>query len=162
MQVSIGKILQALEGCACPMGVLCREFLKKLLLDDNEIAIVDMEAGVEHFGRGVVEAIDQIVVVVEPSFDSLKMAEKINSLASGMHKKLAVVVNKTVSEAVSLKMMRELSADGIKIIGYVPIDPLVSESCWEGHIPQMGAAFEAAGKVLDTLLQSDEGIRKSG
>src|SRR6056297_3417184 len=28
--VSIGKILQSLEGCACPMGVLNREFLKKL------------------------------------------------------------------------------------------------------------------------------------
>lgn len=27
MLVGIGKILQALEGCACPMGVLCREFL---------------------------------------------------------------------------------------------------------------------------------------
>ena len=32
MLVSIGKILQALEGCACPMGVLNREFLRKLRL----------------------------------------------------------------------------------------------------------------------------------
>ena len=30
--VSIGKILQSLEGCACPMGVLSREFLRKLSL----------------------------------------------------------------------------------------------------------------------------------
>ena len=30
--ISIGKIHQALEGCACPMGVLSREFLKKLRL----------------------------------------------------------------------------------------------------------------------------------
>ena len=51
--VAIGKILQSLEGCACPMGVLSREFLKKLRLKDKEITIVDMEAGVEHFGRGV-------------------------------------------------------------------------------------------------------------
>ena len=50
--VAIGKILQSLEGCACPMGVLSREFLKKLKLRINELAIVDMEAGVEHFGRG--------------------------------------------------------------------------------------------------------------
>jgi CO dehydrogenase maturation factor len=28
--VSIGKILQSLEGCACPMGALSREFLNKL------------------------------------------------------------------------------------------------------------------------------------
>jgi CO dehydrogenase maturation factor len=46
--VSIGKILQSLEGCACPMGVLSREFLKKLYLNENTVAVVDMEAGVEH------------------------------------------------------------------------------------------------------------------
>ena len=50
MLVSIGKILQSLEGCACPMGALSREFLKKLQLAENEIALIDMEAGVEHFG----------------------------------------------------------------------------------------------------------------
>jgi CO dehydrogenase maturation factor len=44
MLVSIGKILQSLEGCACPMGVLSREFLKKLTLQPGELAIIDMEA----------------------------------------------------------------------------------------------------------------------
>ena len=29
--VSIGKILQSLEGCACAMGVLSREFLKNFV-----------------------------------------------------------------------------------------------------------------------------------
>ena len=46
--VSIGKILHSLEGCACPMGVVSLEFLKKLRLKGDEVAIVDMEAGVEH------------------------------------------------------------------------------------------------------------------
>ena len=39
-----------------------------------------MEAGVEHFGRGIVEAIDTVLAVVEPSYDSMKMAEKIDKL----------------------------------------------------------------------------------
>lgn len=74
-QVSIGIILQAMEGCACPMGVLAREFLRKLRLGEKEMAIVDMEAGVEHFGRGIDEAIDRVLVVVEPGFASLAVAE---------------------------------------------------------------------------------------
>ena len=41
--MAIGKILQSLEGCACPMGVLSREFLKKLALEADELTIVDME-----------------------------------------------------------------------------------------------------------------------
>ena len=39
------------------MGVLSREFLKKLRLGENEIAIIDLEAGAEHFGRGIDEGI---------------------------------------------------------------------------------------------------------
>jgi len=64
--VCIGKILQSLEGCACPMGVLSREFLKRLRLQEDEVAIVDMEAGIEHFGRGVETSIDSVLIVVEP------------------------------------------------------------------------------------------------
>jgi CO dehydrogenase maturation factor len=82
--VSIGKILQALEGCACPMGVLSREFLNTLTLDENELVIVDMEAGVEHFDRGIDESNDTILLVVEPSMESIIMAEKIRCLSAGM------------------------------------------------------------------------------
>ena len=42
-----------MEGCACPMGVVSREFIEKLELKDQELLVVDTEAGVEHFGRGV-------------------------------------------------------------------------------------------------------------
>ena len=53
--VTVGKIHHALEGCACPIGVLSREFLKRMVLVEGEIAIVDMEAGIEHFGRAACE-----------------------------------------------------------------------------------------------------------
>ncbi|RLC60495.1 MAG: ATP-binding protein [Chloroflexi bacterium] len=81
MLVSIGKILQSLEGCACPMGVLSREFLKKLALAEDELAIVDMEAGVEHFGRGVDTSIDSVLIVVEPPLESVNVGQKIHDLA---------------------------------------------------------------------------------
>lgn len=40
--ITIGKIQQSLEGCACPMGVLSREFLKKLSLVNKEIVIIEI------------------------------------------------------------------------------------------------------------------------
>ncbi|MFP4000174.1 MAG: hypothetical protein ACLFUN_10050, partial [Desulfobacterales bacterium] len=54
-----------------PNGRFKQGVFKKLRLGEREIAIVDMEAGVEHFGRGIDETIDKLLVVVEPSFDSL-------------------------------------------------------------------------------------------
>lgn len=155
MLVSIGKILQALEGCACPMGVLSREFLKKLRLGDNEIAIIDMEAGVEHFGRGIDENIDRILLVVEPSFESLKMAEKVKGIAAGMKKKVSAVLNKVDTEKTAHKLESELRAKNIEIIGTIPNDPLVFETCLEGSAIGVGKAFDSAGKVLDELLRTE-------
>jgi CO dehydrogenase maturation factor len=153
--VSIGKILQALEGCACPMGVLNREFLKKLRLGEKEIAIIDMEAGVEHFGRGIDEGIDRVLLVVEPSFESLTVAEKIKGLASGLDKAVLAVLNKIDSERIALKLEGELRTRDIEVIGIIPNDPLVFEACLEGRTLGGGEAFNAAGKVLVNLLSEN-------
>jgi CO dehydrogenase maturation factor len=150
--VSIGKILQALEGCACPMGVLNREFLKKLHLGEKEIAIIDMEAGVEHFGRGIDEGIDRVLLVVEPSFESITVAEKIKGLASRLDKAVSAVLNKIDSEKIALILEDELRIRDIEVIGALPSDPLVFEACLEGRTLGRGEAFDAAGKVLDNLL----------
>jgi len=150
--IGIGKILQALEGCACPMGVLNREFLKKLQLTENEIALVDMEAGVEHFGRGIDESIDHVLIAVEPSFESVAVAEKIKSLAAGIDKHVWTVLNKMDSETRALKLKDNLKAKDLEVIGVVPYDPLVFEACLEGRAMREGEAFDAAGKVLNFLL----------
>jgi len=152
-QVSIGKILQALEGCACPMGVLNREFLKKLRMDANMIALVDMEAGVEHFGRGIEEGIDRVLLMVEPSFESLEIAARIQKLAGGMQKPVAAVLSKVPSKTIAERLQDELADRGIPVFGSIPNDPLVFEAGLDGHGIEKGPAFDAAGRVLDALLQ---------
>jgi CO dehydrogenase maturation factor len=120
-----------------------------------------MEAGVEHFGRGIVEAIDTVLVVVEPSYDSMKMAEKIDELVSAMGKGVAVILNKMSSAPIGLKMRTELAARGIRVSGDVPNDPLVAEASWDGSVLLSGMAFEAAGTILDGLLSrmADPSVR---
>jgi CO dehydrogenase maturation factor len=149
--VGIGKILQALEGCACPMGALSREFLNKLRLTENQIALVDMEAGVEHFGRGIDAGIDNVILAVEPSFESISVAEKIMSLAAGIDKHVWAVLNKIDSGNIVLKLTEVLKTKGIEVIGVVPHDPLVFDACLEGQALGEGKACRAAGKVLDFL-----------
>ena len=152
--ISIGKIHQALEGCACPMGVLSREFLKKLRLENNEIAIVDMEAGIEHFGRGIDACIDIVLMVVEPSFESIALAEKIKSLASSIRKNLWVIANKIDSENLSRKLKDELLKRGMDTIGMVPNDSKVFEACLEGHALNQGEAYGSAADILNFILSN--------
>jgi CO dehydrogenase maturation factor len=155
--VSIGKILQSLEGCACPMGVLSREFLNKLDLESNEIAIVDMEAGVEHFGRGIDTGIDNILLVVEPSLESIAAAEKIKGFAAEINKNIRAVLNKINSDALALKLKNELRGRKIEVVGVIPDDPVVFGACLEGYALDRGEAFQAAGKILNYLLSQKLG-----
>ncbi len=92
MLMSVGKIHHFGEGCACPMGALLREFLKGLKLRDDEFVIVDAEAGMEHFGRGVEEGCDGIIVVLDPTYESKLMMERIKSM--GIGKPIYFVLNK--------------------------------------------------------------------
>jgi CO dehydrogenase maturation factor len=154
--VSVGKILHSLEGCACPMGVLTREFLAKLSLERNEAAIVDMEAGVEHFGRGVATSIDEVLVVVEPSFESLQLASRIIELAADAGvRRTSAILNKITSDEMAAKLKDELRNRGIEPIGIVQYDPEIFQATLEGRKPHHGTASDDVKSIVDALLSKD-------
>jgi CO dehydrogenase maturation factor len=150
---SIGKILQSLEGCACPMGVLSREFLKKLALAEDELAIVDMEAGVEHFGRGVETSIDSVLVVVEPPLESVNVGQKIHDLASGIGiKNVWAVLNKVPSEEIANRLKAELEERHIDVVGCIYFDADIFRSSLDGRMPAKGVAVREIKDVLNRIL----------
>jgi CO dehydrogenase maturation factor len=153
MLVSIGKILQSLEGCACPMGVLSREFLKKLTLETDELAIVDMEAGVEHFGRGVDTSIDSVLIVVEPPLESVNVGQKIHDLAAGIGiKNVWAIMNKAPSGEIASRLKAELRGRQIEVVGCIYFDADIFRSSLEGKIPIDGVAVRESKGVLDVIL----------
>jgi CO dehydrogenase maturation factor len=151
--VIVGKILMALEGCACPMSIVSRSFLKKLRLEPDEVAIVDLEAGVEHFGRGVETSVDCVLVVVEPSVDSLEVAKKIKELANQIQiADIWAILNKITSEEIADRLTSHLNKEGISVIGSIRQTPEIFESCLEGR-PLVGHGVAAdVDKILDFLF----------
>lgn len=77
----LGAIQVAEGGCACPENHVLRKMLKKMLLSADEVVLLDMEAGVEHLGRGTVAGVDHLLIVVIPSKSSIRTALKIKKLA---------------------------------------------------------------------------------
>jgi CO dehydrogenase maturation factor len=151
--VCIGKILQSLEGCACPMGALSREFLKRLSLKEGEVAIVDMEAGIEHFGRGVETSIDSVLIVVEPSLDSLELAEKINNLAIEVGiDRVSAVLNKVPSEKLAFKLRDELSKKKVSIIGSIKYQTEIFQASLDGLPIYKSKVPGEMGEIVDSLL----------
>ncbi|MDW7773150.1 MAG: AAA family ATPase [Desulfobulbaceae bacterium] len=77
----LGAIQKADSGCACPESHVLRKMLKKMLLTAEDVVLLDMEAGVEHLGRGTVAGVDHLLIVVIPSKSSIRTAMKIKRLA---------------------------------------------------------------------------------
>lgn len=110
--MAIGKIHDAGEGCACAMGALAKIFLEHLTLRDNEIVIVDTEAGVEHMGRGVDQFADAILMVADPSYESIQLSEKIGDMAKSIGKPFYIVLNKVDPQQREV-MARQVDASAI-------------------------------------------------
>jgi CO dehydrogenase maturation factor len=112
--VSVGKIEHTHEGCACPMGVLARTFIGGISIQPDQWVLIDTEAGVEHFGRGVLEGVDAVVAVADPSLDAVMLIGKIKAMADEGGKSLCVVLNKTDGDTESL-MRTLLEGRGVRI-----------------------------------------------
>jgi len=78
----IGKIHHFGEGCACPMGLLSKMVLSKLVVEENEIVLIDTAAGVEHFGRKVDADCDLVLGVIDPTYESFMLAGRMTDLAA--------------------------------------------------------------------------------
>ncbi len=96
--LTIGKIEEAEEGCACPFGFLARKLLEGIRLKEDEVIIVDTEAGIEHFGRGVDKYVDVVIDVAEPSVESIELSKKIASLSESLSLRHFLVLNKALQE----------------------------------------------------------------
>ncbi len=149
---AVGKIHQALEGCACPIGVLSREFLKRLDPGPDRIVLVDMEAGVEHFGRGVETSVDAVIAVVEPTMESVSLAKRIQELADATGARFAgVVLNKVGSDNIRSRIEEKLEGAGLPVIGVVGQNPEITEAALEGEPLPPGTAAEEIRAVADAV-----------
>jgi len=128
-----GKIHHALEGCACPMGTVTRQFVKNIVLKSDEILLVDTEAGIEHFGRGVETGINCVVGITEPSLESISLAKTIHdmTISSGAEFK-GVIINKYNSPSQQALIANHLAGEGVPVLGSLEFSPGLQDACLEG------------------------------
>ena len=129
----MGTIERGRRGCACPENVLLRELLSHLLLDKTEHVVVDMEAGIEHFGRGTAEGVDLMLVVVEPGWASLETAKRIHSLSRDLGiARIRAVANKIAGKDDVSFINQHL--EGLDLIGDLAFDSGLEEEARRGTI----------------------------
>ena len=131
MLMASGKIHQANEGCACAMNDVMKQFIANLQLTADEFALMDMEAGIEHFGRGVDNGVDMLLMIVDPSFESLRLSKKIQELGASIGKPVRFVLNKVTDD--TRQTMAEAIADSEKIAAVLPADAQIAAAGLAGE-----------------------------
>ncbi len=87
------------SGCVCPEHVMIKSVLANLTYRKNDVVIMDMEAGLEHLGRGTAMNMDQFIVVIEPGARSVQTYRNVKRLANDLGvKQVRVVANKVRDE----------------------------------------------------------------
>jgi CO dehydrogenase maturation factor len=125
----VGKIRGAYEGCDGPMSKVTRDFV----VQGDDVVLIDVEAGIEHFGRGIERNVDAVLVVVDPSFESFSIAERARELCAEMQiTNVWAVLNKVGSKEMERQMMKALDERTVGVLGVVRHDPEVARAGLRG------------------------------
>ena len=94
------------------MGGLTRQFLSRLVFGKKDVVIIDTTAGVEHFGRGIDRFCDLIIGIVDPTYESFIMADRMQAMAQSAGAEIRFVFNK-VDDVTETVMEERFKAGGV-------------------------------------------------
>jgi len=129
----MGTVAGAGSGCGCAPNTLLKATLAHLLVRRSQRVLVDLEAGVEHLGRGTISSVDGLVVVSEPSIRGLQTASRISSMARDLGlKKQVLVLNR--------------AAEGYQPPGEMELPPVAARI---PYLPSLEERQQQSASVLD-------------
>jgi len=144
----MGTVRAPGAGCACPAHAVVRNLLRTLVVDRNEAVVVDMEAGIEHLGRGTAERVDAMLVVTDANGKSLQAAGRIVDLARATGIPRVMLVGNRVEGPDQEERIRALGMRrGVPVAALIPFDPAVPAAEIGGRTPLAGPESPAVAAI---------------
>ena len=144
------------SGCVCPEHVMLKAILSSLTYRKNDVVIMDMEAGLEHLGRGTAANMDQFIVVIEPGARSVQTYRNVKRLAADLGvKRVRVVANKLRTEEDEAFIRSVIPAEDL--LGCIHFNPQIMDADRQGKSPYdfSPAAMEEI-RNIKKILDRDE------
>jgi CO dehydrogenase maturation factor len=159
--LELGAVEMGGSGCICPESAVLRTLITHILLRRDELVLLDMYAGVEHLGRATADAVDAMLIVVEPTARSLGTAAQIKGLARDLKLQRLYVVGSKVQGEDDERFIRENAPD-LPVLGFLPHDTRVLEADRRGVslydlAPELAAAAGRLAAALDASTSRTEG-----
>lgn len=146
------------KGCYCFVNGLLQSQLQKFS-GNYKYVVVDNEAGMEHISRGLLPAVDVLLLVSDCSRRGIQAVGRIAELAGeiGLKPKyMKLIVNRAPSAELAPGIREEIEKQGLDLLGVVPQDPNIFEFDSEGKptsaLPSDSPARAAFEPLLEGLL----------
>ncbi len=145
----LGGIKKGGAGCICPESALLRALVMHVVLARDEVVVMDMEAGIEHLGRGTARSVDKLLVVVEPGRRSIDTADHIRGLAGEIGLNQLAIIGNKIRNPKDEEFLRTHLND-FQFIGFIPFDDDLIEADLAGKAPFDTA--QSAHSVIRALI----------
>jgi CO dehydrogenase maturation factor len=152
--IVMGTVRSMGSGCMCAANAVVRALLRHLIVERDEVVILDMEAGVEHIGRGTASHVDALLIVVDSNLKSLEVAKRIYDLATKAGMKQIFLVGNRVMDVAQKDAIRSFAEkNGLSILSFVPFDARIIEADTRGETPLKQKEIEAV-KIIDDICET--------
>jgi CO dehydrogenase maturation factor len=155
--LELGAVKMGGSGCICPESTILRTLVTHILLRRDEVVLLDMYAGVEHLGRATADAVDALLIVVEPTARRLGTAEQIKTLAGDLKLTRLYLVGSKVQSEDDRAFIRD-NSPGLPVLGFLPVDPGVRQADRTGT-PVFDAAPGLAQAARDLAAALEREIK---
>jgi len=132
-------------GCTCPENAFLKSLLRHLILGRKDVVILDMEAGIEHLGRGTTSGIDYLLIITEPGEKSIETTFKIEKLGKEIGIKNIGVIGNKIKEEKEKKYIEE-KLKNFKILSFINYYDKIREGEIEGIPP-----WEKEPRILEEM-----------
>jgi len=139
-------------GCVCPEHVVLKQLISHLVVQRDEVVIMDMEAGIEHLGRGTASMVNRFIVVIEPGARSVQTYHLVKKLAGDLGvRKVSVVANKIRSDEDEDFIRKNIPAEDF--LGFIHYSDEVIKADRQGISP-----YDLGGKAVEEIRAIKTGI----
>ena len=148
----LGGVKKGGAGCICPESTMLKALITHVVLARDEVVVMDMEAGIEHLGRGTAQAVDRLLVVVEPGRRSIDTAMNIKKLASEIRLDKVSIIGNKIRSPKDEEFLKSTMPE-FEFLGFLRYDDALIEADLEGLSPfdTDTAAKEEIREIINRL-----------
>jgi CO dehydrogenase maturation factor len=145
-----GKIDTYGQGCDGPLEKVVRDFM----VEGDAVNLIDMKAGIEHFGRKIPDRMDIILGVLDYTLESVSIAKRMAEFCrvAGIAG-FWLILNKMGSREVQAMLMDRLGQLQDRVLGAISQDQELIKAGLSGNALGKCKALEEMEAIVDRLQQ---------